>query len=240
MRPSLARLAILFLALTKAATAGEIDDFNAAIEQASSHNRVAIGYLRTGNSDLAAREIDRLRDAWNDVSSRFAKPPAAFAGHAQLYANTMLNVKTVLVAASIMINSRHDDVARDALLDIRNELYGLRKAAGIVVLADCVRDVNDAMDALFAYNDVALDWTKPAIGAAITAKANAYGAALAYCDNLAAASVRDAPEFRRLIDGAKASLTFIPKAIESRDAGLLHRVLIELRSFDNLLAFRFG
>ena len=48
------------------------------------------------------------------------------------------------------------------------------------------------------------------------------------------------PEFRRLVDGAKASLTLIPKAIATRDSDLLHRVLIELRSFDNLLAFRYG
>jgi len=52
--------------------------------------------------------------------------------------------------------------------------------------------------------------------------------------------VREAPEFRRLVDGAKASLLLIPKAIATRDADLLHRVLIELRSFDNLLAFRYG
>jgi hypothetical protein len=43
-----------------------------------------------------------------------------------------------------------------------------------------------------------------------------------------------------LVDGAKSSLALIPKAIASRDGDLLHRVLIELRSFDNLLAFRFG
>ena len=52
--------------------------------------------------------------------------------------------------------------------------------------------------------------------------------------------MRKAPEFHRLIDGAKAGLALIPKAIASRDSDLLHRVLIELRSFDNLLAFRFG
>jgi hypothetical protein len=52
--------------------------------------------------------------------------------------------------------------------------------------------------------------------------------------------VRKAPEFRRLVDGSKASLTLIPKAIAARDGDLLHRVLIELRSFDNLLAFRYG
>ncbi len=48
------------------------------------------------------------------------------------------------------------------------------------------------------------------------------------------------PEFRRLVDGAKTSLSLIPKAIATQDTDLLHRVLIELRSFDNLLAFRFG
>ena len=52
--------------------------------------------------------------------------------------------------------------------------------------------------------------------------------------------LRKAPEFRRLVDGAKAGLALIPKAIATRDSDLLHRVLIELRSFDNLLAFRFG
>ena len=52
--------------------------------------------------------------------------------------------------------------------------------------------------------------------------------------------VRQSPDFRRLIDGAKAGLALIPKAIARRDTDLLHRILIELRSFDNLLAFRFG
>ncbi len=43
-----------------------------------------------------------------------------------------------------------------------------------------------------------------------------------------------------MIDGALASLGQIPKAAETRDADLLHRLLIELRSFDHLLAFRYG
>jgi hypothetical protein len=60
------------------------------------------------------------------------------------------------------------------------------------------------------------------------------------CDGMADDAVRKAGEFRRLVDGAKASLTLIAKAIATRDSDLLHRVLIELRSFDNLLAFRFG
>jgi hypothetical protein len=57
---------------------------------------------------------------------------------------------------------------------------------------------------------------------------------------MAGESVRTAPEFRRLVDGAKAGLALIPTTTGTRDTELLHRVLIELHSFDNLLAFRFG
>jgi hypothetical protein len=103
-----------------------------------------------------------------------------------------------------------------------------------------VRDGNAAMDALMAYDDRALDWTKSETRDDVAGKASTYGSVLERCDGMADDTVRNSPEFRRLVDGAKASLALIPKAIATRDGDLLHRVLIELRSFDNLLAFRFG
>ena len=52
-----ARIAIVSLALCAAsAKAGDLTEFNAAVEDAASHNRVAAGYLRTGNLDLAGVE----------------------------------------------------------------------------------------------------------------------------------------------------------------------------------------
>ena len=57
---------------------------------------------------------------------------------------------------------------------------------------------------------------------------------------MAPSGIRNHAEFRRLIDGALASLGQFPKASETRDGDLLHRLLIELRSFDHLLAFRYG
>ena len=68
----------------------------------------------------------------------------------------------------------------------------------------------------------------------------AYRATLQRCDGMAPPAIRNHAEFRRLIDGAFASLDQFPRAIETRDADLLHRLLIELRSFDHLLAFRYG
>ena len=237
----LARAACLALALMVGpAMAGDLADFNAAVEKAESHNRVAIGYLRTGNLDLALLEIDRLREAWGAFEQRFAgKRPDAFDGIA-LYGTMFTGVNARLVAVDLMIKMGKPDAVRQSLEAIRGDLYDLRMAAGIAVLADCVRDANAATDALMAYDDRALDWTKSATRFSIANKASIYGSVLERCDGMAGEAVRKAPEFRRLVDGAKAGLALIPKAIATRDSDLLHRVLIELRSFDNLLAFRFG
>ena len=245
MLVSIARAAILSLALSAgagagAAMAGDLADFNAAVEQAASHNRVALGYLRTGNIDLASIELDRLRAAWAALNKRLAgKRPDAFDRN-PLYGTTMTDIGVRLVTADMMLNSGRPDSAGQALDAIRTDLNNLRKSAGIVVLADCVRDANAAMDALMVYNDRALDWSKSDTRFGVASKASIYGYVLDRCDGMASENVRQNPEFRRLIDGAKAGLALIPKAIATRDTDLLHRILIELRSFDNLLAFRFG
>lgn len=237
----LVRAACLTLVLLAgAAKAGDLVDFNAAMENPESHNRVAIGYLRTGNTDLASLEIDRLREAWGALQRRFAgKRPDAFDGVA-LYGDLWTVVSARLVAADLMLKTGRPEAARQSLEAVRGDLYDLRKAAGITVLADCVRDANIAMDALMVYDDRALDWTKSATRFGIANKASIYGYVLERCDGMAGDALRKNPEFRRLVDGAKAGLALIPKAIATRDGDLLHRVLIELRSFDNLLAFRFG
>ena len=243
MLVSVARIAVLALALLagpRLAAAGDLTDFNAAVEKAAGHNRVAIGYLRTGNTDLASLELDRLRDAWSALNARFAgKPPDAFEGN-PLYGTTLVNINARLVAADMMLKSGRTEAASQSLTAIRDDLYDLRKASGIVVLADCVRDANAVADALMVYNDTALDWSKSQVRFGIANKASIYSYVLDRCDSIAGATVHNSPEFRRLVDGAKAGLDLIPGAIATRDTNLLHRILIELRSFDNLLAFRFG
>ena len=222
------------------AAAGELAAFNTAVEAAEAHNRVAIGYLRTGNSDLASLEIDKLRKAWDALTARFAgKRPDAFDGN-PLYGIMLTDISTRLVTADLMFKSGRPEVVRQALEAVRNDLYRLRKSAGIVVLADCIRDSNNAMVALLAYNKRELDWSKPETGISIASKAAIYGYVLDRCNEIASAKVRKDPEFRRLIDGAKTSLAHIPQAVATHNTGLVHRVLIELRAIDNLLSFRFG
>lgn len=236
-----ARAAILALALgmTTAAGADDLVDFNAAVERAASHNRVADGYLRTGNVDLASLEIDRLREAWAALTERFGgKRPAAFKD-SRLYTTTLLKISTSLVAADMMLQTGRLEAARASLEGIRADLYKLRQSAGIVVLADCVRDANAIADKLMVYYR-AIDWDNAGQRQALADGAADYVKTMDRCDAIASPDIRNNPEFRRLVDGARAGMAFIPKAIETRDTNLLQRVLSELRSFDNLLAFRFG
>jgi len=242
MLPWVARIACLIGALLAGslARADDLTDFNAAVETVSAHNRVAIGYLRTGNVDLASLEMDRLRDAWTRFTERFSgKRPDVFADNT-LYGKLFTGVSARLVGADIMLKTGRLDAARSALDAVRGDLYDLRKQSGIVVLADCVRDANRMMDALMAYDDPTLDWGSSEIRSGVATKASNYGTLLDRCNGIASEAVRATPEFRRLVDGAKASLMLIPKTINARDTDLLHRILIELRSFDNLLAFRYG
>ena len=60
------------------------------------------------------------------------------------------------------------------------------------------------------------------------------------CDAMAPPEVRASPEFRRLLEGIAVSLAYVPTAIRTRDVDMLHRVIGELRAFDQLLTFRYG
>jgi hypothetical protein len=239
MLGSYARTAMLGLALwalTGLALADDVSDFNAAVEAAEAHNRVAIGYLRTGNADLASLEIDRLREAWGKVGT--VKRPALFDG--ALYVGMLTDASMRLVTADMLLNSGRPDNARQSLEGIRTDLYNLRKSAGIVVLSDCILDSNKAAAAVIGYDTPDLDMSKPGVGPAIAEKAKAYTDVLNRCDGVASETVRKEPEFRRLIDDAKSELAKVSQAIANRDTGQFRRIVSSLRSLDNLLAFRFG
>jgi hypothetical protein len=221
---------LLALACMAPVRADDLDDFNRAVEAAMSHHRVAAGYLRTGNVDLAALELEGLRAAWGKVSS--LPRPAAFRD-TERYTGTMLEIAAQLIGTKLVLDLGRTDVARESLDKVRRQLSDLRRQNNVTVLADCVLDANIAMDALFAHDEKP-DWDS------VSAGAESYTGTLRRCDGMAAPGIRQHGDFRRLVDGALASLAQIPKAAETRDRDLLHRLLIELRSFDHLLAFRYG
>jgi hypothetical protein len=212
------------------AHADDLEDFHEAVEAAMGHHRAAAAYLREGNIELVAHEIDALRQGWAKVST--LPRPAAFRDQ-ERYTSTILQVATQLVGISLVLNLGRPDVAGESLDKIRRMVSDLRRENGVTVLADCVLDANIAMHALSA-TERELDWESAAAGA------ESLGATLRRCDSMAPRAVHEHAAFRRLIDSAFATLTQFPRAIDAHDATLLHRLMKELRSFDNLLASRYG
>jgi len=234
---SVATAALLLTA--KPMLADDLAGFNAAIEDVASHSRAALGYLHNRNGDLAAVELERMRDAWGAFAERFGRDrPERFRANAR-YVTMLVDVPTRIVAAAIMINFGRPDVAAGSLHAIRQELSAVRRGSDVELLADCVLDANAAMEALLVHQDAPPDWDRPATVTDFAQKAAAYGAAVTRCDAMAPA-LSQSGEFRRLVDGVAAALAFVPKAIAARDDDLIRRVIIELQSFDNLLALRYG
>jgi hypothetical protein len=157
-----------------------------------------------------------------------------------LYATTFVDVPVRLIGALLVLKMSRPDAAREALIAIRKELSDLRRASRVEVLADCVLDANVALENLAGARDEPPDLASPEAAADVAAKAAAYGAVIRRCDSMVKAELRAQGEFRRLIDGIAASLAQVPAAVAERDNDLLHRLILELRSFDGLLAFRYG
>lgn len=188
----------------------------AADEQILADRRLAAGYLRTGNGDLAALALERLQKVL----------PAPYQDR----------VATALAA----IDAGDLAAAAAATEALAADLAAARRAAGTRLLADCVRELSDTFAALDRYRTKAPDLADAATGVAITTAATDSDAAFARCDAEAPAPVKTDADFRRIVDGARASLARVPEAVAARDGDLLHRFLIELRAYEQILKFRHG
>src|SRR2546421_578468 len=97
---------LLFFLNSSLSIAGELADFNAAIEKASVPYRAAGEYLRNGNLDRATTEIENMRKAWAALMDRFGtRPPDAFDGNI-LYTSTLTDVSRRISRASRMASAR--------------------------------------------------------------------------------------------------------------------------------------
>ena len=224
------------LAFGAAALAGELlPEQRRLIEGFAAHRRVAIGYLRTQNADLGAVEIERLRDQL--IADRDGLGPPVFdMGFAIAVAWT-----EALVASSLKAADGGDIERSRALLEEAGKPFaGWRETNGIRLFSDCIAEITASYESLDSHRVAEPDLTNSAVGARIVTATNRAIATLDRCDREALPAMRQEAEFRRLFDGMRASLRQMPDAVAARDGALLHRLLVEQRSYEQLLSFRFG
>lgn len=229
----------LFIAMSvlfcSTALAGDLPpDLRTLMDNFQALRRVAVGYLRTQNGDLGAVEIERLRD-------RLAADRGKLAPSGDMTLMIAVARTESLVAVSLKAADEGDiDRARAMLEEAAKPLAIWRRDNGIRLFSDCIAEIAAAYDQLDGDRARTPNLADMVTGRRIAAAAQSIVAALDRCEGEAGDSLRREAEFRRLFDGMRASLTQVPDAISSRDEGLLHRLLIEQRSFEELLLFRFG
>ena len=236
MRVTTAVLAVLALLGATALAAELSPGLRTLIEDFQSHRRVAIGYLRTQNGDLGAIEIERLRDGLIADRGRVSQPGKIDMAVAVAIARTESLVDGALKA----IDGGDIDRSRALLEEAGKPLDAWRKDNGIRLFSDCIAEISAAYGALDAHRLNAPDLTNMAAGARVVASTDGVLSALDRCEREAPEATRQGQEFRRLFDGMRASLRQLPEAVAVRDGALLYRLLIEQRSFEQLLSFRFG
>ena len=231
-------LSVLALGLslvTVPALALDRDNVRATMEQIQAYRRVALGYLQTGNVDLALVEMDRLRDLLNSVRTGRLSAQSEPA-----LAAVLADAQTRIEQSITTAESGNLELSGMLLAQASERLDAWRQSIGLALFSDCIARVSSTYAVLDVFRKNRPNLADPATGHRIARAAAATEQELARCDAEASPEVRAEPEFRRLMDGFVASLKLVPDAIAKQDANHLYRLLIEQRAFERLLAFRFG
>ncbi|WP_235885062.1 hypothetical protein [Bradyrhizobium frederickii] len=200
--------------------------------------RTAASYARTGNIALAQMEIEEATATWKQLATH--TPPSGPPYTPVALTEFLGRGGERLGAAARALDGGDVVAAGRELLLLRRSFHELRRRSGLYDLADCVFEIAPAMDKLRVAATYYGEHPAPARAEETIASASAFRDRLQRCNDWARADVAETSEFRRLIDGAIASSTEISHAAMAGDGPLVHRYLIELQSYAQLLDFRFG
>jgi hypothetical protein len=242
MRPlrNLAALAVLSVLFGSPAAAAPAEAFHEAVAAAYDPFREAVHYLETGNAGLAALALERARDAWRQVEGKFvATPPQGFKDD-PTWRESLIGIGKALDNGLAAADRGDAPAALAALGAVRPRLAALRLRGNQRVYSDCIDAMNAAMDRLWVFRRTPPRRARPETISAFKAAIAETETWYRRCREEAPLPLRGNPEFRRLFDGALASLARLVPAAEADNEDLIVSLLRELRSFDKLIWLRFG
>ncbi|MFB9263814.1 hypothetical protein ACFFWD_11630 [Bradyrhizobium erythrophlei] len=213
-------------------------DFPSAIQSIMANLRTAASYTRTGNIALAQIETEAAVAAWDSLQPSATIPSPTYQPAA--VAEFLDKGRQRLATATAGLGNGDNDAAGRELLALRQSFHDLRRRSGLYDLGDCIFEIAPAMEKMRAAAIRLGEQPGPPRAEDTIAAASAFRDRLQRCDSWASTDVAKQPEFRRLIDGAITSAGEIAHAAMAGDGPLVHRYLIELQSYAQLLDFRFG
>lgn len=222
------------------AGANALYDFLADSAVAYGHYRTAVNYLRTGNTDLAALELEQASNKWDALNTRFAaKPPDAFADDPK-WREALHEIGARLKGALGEIDEDRMDDAAKTLAPVRDMLGDLRRRNDIWIFSDRVNELSDAMDRLWRFRKAPPDFAVPKTLRELREGTAVLGYLLGRVRAEAPKEIAGMEDFTRMVDGALEGTDRMWRAIDTADTDLLINTLRELRAFENLLYLKFG
>ncbi len=222
------------------AQANNVDVFNVDVSKAYAAYRSASSYLRTGNPGIAFLELSDASDVWAKITRKYAAAPPRPYKKDTHFGETLSRIAKALNKGRDLAEGGDAKASLKTIRPVRDLIYDMRKRNGIRLYADCVTELNRAMEPIYVHRRVIPDLYNEALHARITNESRAYQNLLQECRTLAPESYTSDDEFIRLFDGTMESITSIFPAIESRKPQRVINVIRELRSFDRIIYFKFG
>ena len=209
------------------------ESYLAWFKPVNAHLRTAISYLRTGNTDFAALALEDL------IAAKTQEVTGSVTNQAllKIVQSTPAEAKSALD----LIDANQPEKARAALLKMRQSFFAGHQKNNITVFDDCIWALVKKGPPLWYYRKNRPDLgNREQLQSVAKAAAN-YLQQLNTCDSQATPQLKADGDYHRIVNGARQSLERIPvEALAQKDSGQLYRFIIELRSFDRLLYFRFG
>lgn len=240
MRRLITVLTLLLAIGTGFAHAADQDAFNKAVSEAYAGYRAATSYLRTGNAGLASLELASALESWGSVVlTNSDSPPKPYMNDPK-FVPTLSSINKTLEVALKQAEDGDAEGALKTLGPVRDQIYDLRTRNGVRLYADCITELNRAVEPLYERRHNPPDLSSVYIRQQVTEESETYEKLLKDCRAMAPEEYAGDPEFKRLFDGTLESIQSMYPAIDSQDPGRVVNVLRELRSFDRIIYFRFG
>ena len=232
-------LALLFVLFAHPAGA-DAGTFDAVVEDAQSGYRAALFYARTGNPALAGIELRQSQDAWDDIVAKYAAAPPAPYDKDKRFADDLQAIAAHIARGADLLDEEKAKEARTELAPVRDLIYGLRNRAGRKGYGECVTDLNRQMAVLYKWRHDRPDFAVAGTADKVTRESMKYRDILRHCRDIAPEARKSAADFQRIYDGADASISSMPRAVERKAPLGVVNILRELMSFDRILYFKLG
>lgn len=231
-------LAILVFAVCGSRANCAPDAATSAISKVYSSYRLALSYLRSGETELGGISLATFIDEWSALDKRFAaNPPAPFDKDSQ-FAATLADVSKHAKDSQERLSQGDASGAVAKLEPIRSILRQMRRRNGIRTLSDCIDNISAQMDRLQALRDAKFDGEDRRQMNAAKETLDSFSPVLRACKQQSPEANQD--QYRRLIKQASSSVESAKNALVTHDTARFIRIVRELRSIDHILFQQFG